>query len=60
MVGAAAAAVGVVMSGGPPRSHGVPVGAEVLPGYGVVALLAHGKRMDTYDATASSGTAGAW
>ena len=28
---------------------GVPVGAEVLPGYEVVALLAHGKRMDTYD-----------
>ncbi|WP_203230985.1 serine/threonine-protein kinase [Nocardioides caldifontis] len=27
----------------------VPVGEEVLPGYEVVALLAHGKRVDTYD-----------
>ena len=28
----------------------VPPGEDVLPGYRVVALLAHGKRMDTYDA----------
>jgi serine/threonine protein kinase len=27
----------------------LPAGAEVLPGYDVVGLLAHGKRMDTYD-----------
>ncbi len=29
---------------------GLPVGAEVLPGFRVVSLLAHGRRMDTYDA----------
>jgi serine/threonine protein kinase len=29
----------------------VPVGAEVLPGYRVEALLAHGGRVDTYDVT---------
>lgn len=27
----------------------VPAGTEVLPGYEVVAVLAHGRRMDTYD-----------
>jgi eukaryotic-like serine/threonine-protein kinase len=27
----------------------LPPGAEVLPGYEVVSLLAHGKRIDTYD-----------
>jgi eukaryotic-like serine/threonine-protein kinase len=31
------------------RADQVPVGQEVLPGYVVVALLAHGKRVDTYD-----------
>ncbi|WP_432477996.1 serine/threonine-protein kinase [Nocardioides sp. GXQ0305] len=28
----------------------VPVGEELLPGYRVVALMAHGRRLDTYDA----------
>lgn len=41
---------------GPVRRHArpedeglVPVGQEVLPGYEVVAVLSHGRRMDTYD-----------
>lgn len=29
--------------------EGLPAGAEVLPGYRVVRLLAHGRRIDTYD-----------
>lgn len=28
---------------------GIPAGQEVLPGYRVVSLLAHGRRIDTYD-----------
>ena len=39
-------------SSGPeePSYPPVPPGVEVLPGYGVVSLLAHGRRLDTYDA----------
>ena len=33
------------------RPVAVPVGADVLPGYRVEALLAHGSRVDTYDVT---------
>lgn len=32
-----------------PPEGTVPVGREVLPGYEVVGLLAHGRRIDTYD-----------
>lgn len=37
-------------SDNPPAGSVVEPGAEVLPGYRVVGLLTHGRRMDTYDA----------